>query len=151
FGRLGRRLGVAHPSRGLMNEVPVQYLIFDLLALSGQDLRQRSYVHRRGALADLKLDAASPLIVVPPYWTDLGVDAMLAAAAEHGVEGIVAKRLDSAYRAGRSTLWRKLALRRHTDVIVVGWLPRSARSSAFGSLLVAAHDSTGRLVLLGSV
>lgn len=57
----------------------------------------------------------------------------------------------SAYQAGRSRLWRKIPLRKSTEVIIVGWLESARGGGEFGSLLVAAHDSEGALVLLGAV
>ncbi|WP_433566786.1 hypothetical protein ACQP1O_17315 [Nocardia sp. CA-151230] len=64
---------------------------------------------------------------------------------------MIGKRVDSTYRAGRSQAWRKLPLRRSTEVVVVGWLAGHTGSEVFGSLLVAAHDDRGQLVLLGAV
>lgn len=51
---------------------------------------------------------------------------MLEVAAEHDIEGVIGKRIDSTYRAGRSQAWRKLPLRRATEAVVVGWLPGHA-------------------------
>ncbi|MBF6216163.1 ATP-dependent DNA ligase [Nocardia puris] len=151
FARLGRRLGVVRPSRTLLTEVPIQYYVFDLLGLEGEDLRRLPYRARRDLLAQLDLESKAGPIVVPPYYREVPIETMLAVAAENGVEGVVAKRLDSAYQAGRSKLWRKLPLRKSAEVIIVGWLESARGSGEFGSLLVAAHDPDGSLVLLGAV
>ncbi|MBC7299524.1 MAG: ATP-dependent DNA ligase [Nocardia sp.] len=151
FGRLSRRLGVVRPSRSLMAEVPTRLYVFDLLGLDGEDLRGLAYQKRRELLAQLDLDANSEVIVVPPYYTDVPVATMLEVAAQNGVEGVVVKRLDSSYKAGRSALWRKVPLRKSTEVIIVGWLRNSRGGAEFGSLLVAAHDPDGDLILLGAV
>ncbi|WP_280454205.1 ATP-dependent DNA ligase [Nocardia brasiliensis] len=150
FARIGRRLGVVRPSTELIREIPVRMYLFDLLALDGEDLRGLPYLQRRERLSDL--DLADDAIVVSPYFVDVPVARMLEVASEHGVEGIVAKRMDSPYRAGRSRAWLKVALRRTTEVVVVGWLPgKSGARGVFGSLLIAAHDEQGRLQLLGAV
>jgi len=52
------------------------------------------------------------------------VSRTLEVAAEHQLDGVIGKRVDSAYRSGRSQAWRKLPLRRATEVVVVGWLFR---------------------------
>ncbi len=125
---MGRRLGGVRPSRTLLTEVPIQYYVFDLLGLEGEDLRGPPYRARGDLLAQLDLESKAGPIVVPPYYREVPIETMLAVAAENGVEGVVAKRLDSAYQAGRSKLWRKLPLRKSAEVIIVGWL-ESARGS----------------------
>lgn len=149
FGRLQRRLGT-RPSRELLAEVPTQYFVFDVLAIDGEDVRGHPYVVRRELLDSLGLDV--PPIRVPPSWLGADADEMLQLAAETGVEGIVLKRADSAYRSGRSRAWLKVPIRRATEAVVVGWLPGSgAHAGSIGSLVVAAHDAEGRLRFIGAV
>ncbi|MGV9823450.1 hypothetical protein [Nocardia xishanensis] len=77
---------------------------------------------------------------------------MLDAAAAHGLEGLVGKRLDSSYHPGtRSRLWLKSPLRRRADVIIVGWVASSGggERGALASLVLGAYDRTGRLVYVG--
>ncbi|WP_433734888.1 ATP-dependent DNA ligase (plasmid) [Nocardia sp. CA-129566] len=149
FSRIGRRLGVMRPSQSLIQTVPTQMYVFDLLGLDGQDLRPRTYLDRREHLQRLPLPHG-PILLSPSY-RGIPVSRMLEVAAEHQVEGVIGKRVDSTYRSGRSQAWRKLPLRRATEVVVVGWLAGRAGSDVFGSLLVAAHDPNGHLVLLGAV
>nr|WP_232075574.1 hypothetical protein [Phytohabitans suffuscus] len=89
----------------------------------------------------------------PPSWTDdRGAD-LMAAAGEQGLEGVVAKRLDSPYQPGiRSRLWVKTPRNATTEVVVCGWKPGAGRRSGIiGALLLGAHDRAGRLVYLGKV
>ncbi|MFE3060799.1 ATP-dependent DNA ligase [Nocardia sp. NPDC059239] len=149
FSRIGRRLGVTRPSPALIRAVPACLYVFDLLGFGGRDLRTLTYLDRRERLERLGLPHG-PVLLSPSY-RDIPVSRMLAVAAEHDIEGVIGKRVDSTYGAGRSQAWRKLPLRRSTEVVVVGWLAGHTHSEVFGSLLVAAHDEQGRLVLLGAV
>ncbi|MGV9666018.1 ATP-dependent DNA ligase [Nocardia niigatensis] len=149
FSRIGHRLGVTRPSPALIHAMPAQLYVFDLLGFAGWDLRGLTYLERRGHLERLALPHG-PLLL-SPFYRDIPVSRMLEVAAEHDIEGVIGKRIDSVYKAGRSEDWRKLPLRRATEAVVVGWLPGHHSSEVFGSLLLAAHDHDGRLVLLGAV
>ncbi|OBF67516.1 ATP-dependent DNA ligase [Mycobacterium sp. 852002-51759_SCH5129042] len=151
FRRLQHRMHTARPPAGLVASIPVQLFVFDVLAVGDTDTIALPYVQRRDLLAEL--DLASTLVRVPPYWTDIAPAQMLDTAAQHGLEGIVSKRLDSIYRPGqRSRLWIKTSLRRSADVVVAGWIPGSrAGSGVFGSLILGAHTAAGDLVYVGNV
>ncbi|MEV0357742.1 non-homologous end-joining DNA ligase [Nocardia sp. NPDC050697] len=151
FGRLQHRMHVVAPTAALLAAYPVEFIVFDVLEVDGESLLNRPYTERRETLAALEL--AGELVPVPPFWTGVRPAALLEVAAQHHLEGIVCKRLDSAYLPGRrSTSWIKTPLRRSTEAIVAGWLPGSGRfSGTFGSLVLAAHDGTGRLVHIGNV
>ncbi|MER7454109.1 non-homologous end-joining DNA ligase [Nocardia beijingensis] len=151
FGRLQRRMHVVAPSADLLRGFPAQYLAFDLLAVGGASIMNLPYTERRARLAELALDR--PLVRTPPFYQDIDADTLLRIAGEHGLEGIVAKRLDSAYYPGRrSPLWIKTPLRKTTEVVVAGWLPGTGRFSAtFGSLALGAYDAEDQLVHVGNV
>ena len=145
FAALAERMHVRDPRRAvrLAGTVPVTYMIFDLLRYGGRDLTGRPYRERRAALERLP---AVPGAVVPPSFPDGA--ATLAAAAEHDLEGVVAKRCDAPYRPGRRTSeWIKVK-RAHTgDFLVGGWRP-GAR--ALGALLVG-EPGPGGLAFRGRV
>ena len=84
---------------------PVTYVIFDLLYLDGTSLLKRPYVERRRALDDLGLRGKR--WHTPAYQPGDG-SAFLAASREHGLDGIIAKRLDSTYQPGPSRDWRSI-------------------------------------------
>ncbi|MET8776991.1 non-homologous end-joining DNA ligase [Nocardia sp. NPDC004654] len=151
FSRLQRRMHVRAPSAQLIRDVPVLYMIFDLLALDGHATTALPYRQRRELLA--QLDIARPPIQLSPYWTDIEPEALSEAAAENGLEGLVAKRLDSTYQPGeRSRNWIKMPFRKTTEAVIAGWLPGNGPfANAFGSLILGAHDSAGRLVHIGNV
>lgn len=151
FGRLQHRMHVVAPTRALIDAYPVQFTLFDVLELDGTSLLRRPYGERREHLAELEL--GGDLVTVPPFWTGVRPAVLLDVAAQHHLEGIVCKRLDSTYQPGRrSSSWIKTPLRRSTEAIVAGWLPGSGRfAGTFGSLVLAAHDEGGRLVHIGNV
>jgi bifunctional non-homologous end joining protein LigD len=90
FSRLQQRWPMrSRPARMLLEQVPVHFFAFDLLAIGDDDLTASAYLERRQALDGLSLSRSRPL-VIPPYWDDARPRDMLAAAAENGIEGIVA-------------------------------------------------------------
>lgn len=152
FSRLQQRMNLEDPARirMLAGSVPVAYLAFDLLILGGRELLNQPYEPRRGELEDLGLRGAN--WQVPPTNTD-GLDVMLAAVDELGLEGVVAKRLGSPYRPGvRSSDWRKIRRMAHDEFVVGGYRTGSGRrEGSFGSLLLGYHDPEGALRFAGSV
>lgn len=82
-------------------------MAFDVLWADGERTTHRSYAERRAVLEGLDLDHGGVVAVNRFDGTD--ADALLRACQDHGVEGVVLKRLASPYRAGqRSGDWRKL-------------------------------------------
>ncbi|HEX4344287.1 MAG TPA: DNA ligase D [Solirubrobacteraceae bacterium] len=144
FERLQTRMHVRGESavRRLAKEVPVAYLIFDLLWLDGHPLLELTYAERRELLTDLALEG--PAWRTPDHVVGNG-PAVLAASLENGLEGVVAKRLDSPYEPGRrSTAWLKVKNVRREDVVVGGWVPGSGRRrDRIGALLVGVEEDGG--------
>ncbi|WP_369811088.1 non-homologous end-joining DNA ligase [Quadrisphaera sp. DSM 44207] len=153
FPVLQERLHVrdAARARALAGAVPVAYVVFDVLRLYGADLTRRPLEARRAALEQLDLGCGryGPLQV--SSWHDDGA-ALLAATAEQGLEGVVAKRRSSAYAPGRrAPAWVKQAHRLSRTCVIGGWRPEVGTTSRVGSLLVGAPDATGALRYLGRV
>ncbi|MEH1055916.1 non-homologous end-joining DNA ligase [Micromonospora sp. CPCC 206171] len=147
FTALAERMHVRDPAKAarLAAAAPVTYMIFDLLRLRGEDLTGRSYLQRRAALEGLGLGAAR--WAVPPTFADGA--ATYEAAGEHGLEGVMAKRVDSVYRAGvRSSDWLKVKLEVTGDFVVGGWRPGARK---IGGLLVGVPGPDGRLIYRGRV
>ncbi|RZV43573.1 MAG: hypothetical protein EX267_08015 [Acidimicrobiia bacterium] len=127
--------------------VPINFMAFDLLYL-GAPLLDEPWTVRRSRLTELALPA--PFFVPDPV---LGEgEALWAGIVDKGLEGMVAKRLDSAYRPGeRSPMWRKIARIDQVRAVVGGYLPgEGGRTSTFGSLLLGLVDDEG-LRYIGSV
>ena len=104
FGLLQQRMHVARPTADLIARVAVQYVVFDVLRRDDRSLLGLPYHGRRGVLAGLGL--AERGLVVPGNFTDTPSDVVMAAVAQQGLEGAVAKRLTSPYQSGlRSRSW----------------------------------------------
>ncbi len=102
---LDRRAAATGPAeiRRLAGDQPATYVIFDLLWLDGHALMGRPYTERRERLAALGLDGDRWR--TPDHVVGRG-EAVLAASAAHGLDGIVAKRLQSPYvPGGRTADW----------------------------------------------
>ncbi|MBT2448231.1 ATP-dependent DNA ligase [Streptomyces sp. ISL-43] len=142
FALVQRRAAAASAARAavLAQTLPASYAAFDVLELAGLDLRARPYERRRALLVDLLLPLGPPLQPVP-----MTTDPELAATwyetlPDSGIEGLVVKRLDQAYPAGKRG-WRKL---RHTnvrDAAVVGYTGTARRPLAL-VLVLPVGDET---------
>lgn len=146
FQRLQHRMHQDHPDARLVRRYPVHYVVFDLPYLDGHLLYDLPYRDRRALLDDLEL-AAGP-IEAPPYLpgTDAGqVRELLDYTREQGLEGLLAKRLDSPYRPGRRVdFWRKIKNFRTQDVVIGGWKAgQGRREGGVGSLLLGVYDDEG--------
>ncbi|HEX5494941.1 MAG TPA: non-homologous end-joining DNA ligase [Mycobacteriales bacterium] len=142
FEVLQRRMHLRGPDRRLVAATPVWYYVFDLVHLDGWSTRRLSYADRRGLLDDLDLSA--PGVRVPPWFAGAGAE-VLQVSRQHGLEGVLAKRLDSVYTSGRrSNLWVKVKLTLAQEVVVGGWKPgRGRRRDTLGSLLLGVPGPDG--------
>jgi bifunctional non-homologous end joining protein LigD len=134
---------VAAQAAQLAAQVPVAYLVFDLLHLDGRDLLGLPYRQRRELLDDLGI--AGRNWQTPPSFTDVSGKDMLHVASEQGLEGVVAKRVDSSYRPGaRSSEWRKVKAFHRQEAVVGGINPgKGNRAGQIGSLLVGVQADGG--------
>jgi len=152
FERLQRRMHLASDSqvRRQAKANPVAYVIFDLLHLDGESLMSRPYAERRARLEELGLDG--PGWQTPRHRVGDGA-ALLAATAEQGLEGVIAKRLDSPYEPGkRSGAWIKVKNLQRAELWIGGWLPgEGRRTDRIGALVVGRRDEEGRLRYVGRV
>ena len=143
FGRLQRRMHLASESavRRRMNDTPVAYMAFDLLHLDGRSTLDVPYAERRELLEELDLEG--PHWQTPAYHAGDG-QALLEASRAQGLEGIVAKRLDSRYEPGRrSGAWIKIKNVRRQEVVIGGWLPgQGSRRGRLGALLAGVYEPT---------
>ncbi len=116
-------------------------MLFDLLEVDSTSLLEVPLGERRRRL--LELVRPGPRVQVSPQFED--GEALLAAAREQELEGVVAKRVDSRYRPGRrSPDWQKVKLRKSQDVVVVGYTRGQGRRAAgFGALVVAVQGAGG--------
>ncbi|OXY88799.1 ATP-dependent DNA ligase [Streptomyces diastatochromogenes] len=151
FQLLQGRMGLAHsPARAARRaaQVPVHLVLFDVPYLE-RPLLRHPYAERRARLEELGL--TGPYWSTPAAVTGHGAEA-LRATREHGLEGLVCKRLDSVYEPGvRSRAWIKIRNMRSEDVIVGGWLPGKGRLTGLPGAVLVGQRSGGRLRYVGGV
>ena len=94
------------------HEHEVQLYAFDILALDGEDLRALPLSLRKTNLARLLTRRPDGIFVAPFEQGEIGPD-LFRAACNMGLEGLVSKRRDRPYRAGRSPDWVKVKNRKH--------------------------------------
>ncbi|MFI6535203.1 non-homologous end-joining DNA ligase [Nonomuraea sp. NPDC050547] len=143
FERLQRRMHLTDPEPRMLELYPVTYMPFDLLYLDGTPLFDLPYRDRRALLDELDVGA-------PPYFP--GDSDLLSATHAQGLEGVVAKRLDSPYRPGvRTPWWVKVKNLSTREVVVGGWKPgKGRRAGGIGSLLMGVFTGEG-LTYVGHV
>ncbi|WP_340540389.1 non-homologous end-joining DNA ligase [Nocardioides sp. GXZ039] len=130
----------------LVEQVPVTFMVFDLLRLDGRDLTAEPLATRRSILTEL---LAGTTWQVPVSYDDGPM--LLEATREQGLEGIVSKRLRSPYRPGeRSPHWLKFAHRYRRSYVVGGWRPQEGTTDRLAALLVG-EMTPGGLVYRGRV
>jgi bifunctional non-homologous end joining protein LigD len=151
FQRLQQRMHLRDERRieEMAHQIPVVYMVFDVLYLDGRDLTGLPLEERRRIMEEAVVP--SEQIQVSPSTEGAGV-ALFAAAAEQGLEGIMAKRLSSLYVPGaRSKDWLKVKVSFDADVVIVGWTEgERARAGTIGSLVMAVYDR-GELRYVGNV
>jgi bifunctional non-homologous end joining protein LigD len=122
--------------------IPVTYLAFDVLQLEGVPLLSLPYVSRRETLKTIMMNG--PGFLIPPDFPGPDLDAVREASVSNGLEGVVAKRLDSVYEPGaRSGSWLKVKNLLQQEVVVAGWKPgQGNRAGLIGSLIVGVYSNT---------
>lgn len=126
-------------------EIPVVYYIFDVLVLNGRDVMAEPLSERRALLRDLVLPQLGEPVRESAVLEASLADLMAAVRAQ-GLEGLVAKRLDSRYEPGqRSGAWQKMRINRSQE-FVIGGFTLSARN--FDALIFGYYDGN-RLLYAG--
>lgn len=128
-------------------QIPVYFYAFDLLYLNGFNLTKFPLIQRKAVLRKL-IPANDGWIRYTDHIEGRGVD-FFRAAANHNLEGIVAKLKTSEYQPARSRHWRKIKTE-HSDRFVVGGFtaPEGSRKH-FGALLLGLYNKDGDLIYVG--
>jgi bifunctional non-homologous end joining protein LigD len=125
------------------------FFAFDALFLEGEDLRELPLRARKTRLKAVLERRAKPLagqIRYVEHFETAG-DAVLQSACRLSLEGVISKRMDGAYRSGRSQDWAKSKCRAGHEVVIGGW---TGAKGQLRSLLVGVHRGD-RLVYVGRV
>src|ERR671934_884419 len=128
---------------------PIVYYVFDLLEVEGEPILDLPLSERRARLEKL-LDRRNRCVKLSEAFDD--GRALLKAAEEQRLEGIIAKRLDSRYVPGkRSREWLKLKTRPRQEFVIAGYTRgKGRRGKGFGSLVLAVNGDDG-LEYVGNV
>jgi len=124
---------------------PVVYFAFDLLYLNGYDLRQAPLVERKQLLESIL--APTGVLRYSEHFPGAGA-AMLQAAKETGIEGLVAKHANSRYESRRSSDWIKIKIVERQEFVICGFT--AGERDHFGALVLGLYDN-GKLVWAGNV
>jgi DNA ligase D-like protein (predicted ligase) len=137
FGRLQQRLGVTVPSAELLAAFPVVYCVFDLLELDGDDLRGLPLLERRARLTRTLRPRAG--LRLSEAWRG-DTQRRFVEACRSGWEGLIAKRADAPYSAGRSREWLKLKCAWEQELVIGGYTDPGGTRTDFGALLVGYYE-----------
>ncbi|MBY0285667.1 MAG: DNA ligase [Mycobacteriaceae bacterium] len=148
FSRLQQRWPQQRrPRPELLRAVPVRLMAFDAIAVDGRDLTDEPYESRRAVLESLVVEEPA-VLTVPKSFTGVPAADMLDVARKHLMEGVVAKKLGSPYREGRSRWWVKTPVRQTVELVVVAFGGPPGRVT---SVLVAGHSEGGHLEVAGKI
>src|SRR5213594_4369549 len=147
FQRLQNRAKVSRALevRRAAVESPAVLYVFDLLAFEGYDLRPLPLEQRKSLLERI-VPQVGPIKYLSHFEKD--GEALYEQVVKMGLEGIVAKKVDARYRAGRSPNWLKIRADRTDDFVVVGFTRPKGSRSGFGALNLGAYEN-GKLVYAG--
>jgi bifunctional non-homologous end joining protein LigD len=151
FEEIQQRMGLTSETeiRRKMKDVPVTYMVFDVMWQDGHSLLKETYVARRKALEALKLNGAS--WQTPPSEKGGGPE-MLEASNKAGLEGIMGKKLDSPYEPGRrSGVWVKVKNHDRQEFVIGGWLEGEGKRTGHPGALLVGFYAKDKFVYAGKV
>jgi bifunctional non-homologous end joining protein LigD len=137
FERLQGRLGLTDPDAARATGIAVYYYVFDVLYIDGRDVRSLPLRERKRLLRDC-VQFADPLRFTA-HRNTTGEEEFRKACVR-GDEGVVAKRADAPYAAGRSRDWLKFKCARDQELVVGGYTDPKGSRVGFGALLVGYYD-----------
>ena len=148
FELLQRRLGVRQPSEELLRSDPAYLYLFDVMFEDGRDVRELPLLERKELLAGL-LAFRDPLRFTEHRERD--GEAYAQQACRDGWEGLIAKRADAPYQAGRSRDWLKFKCQNAQEFVIGGWTDPQRSRVGLGALLLGYYNADGELVYAGKV
>ena len=124
---------IAHLARS----TPVVYFVFDLLYLDGYDLRNVELSRRRELLESIL--TPTPVLRISEAFPASAGEALLDAARETGLEGILAKRAGSRYESKRSSDWLKIKIVGRQEFVIAGFTEPQGDRTHFGALVLGVY------------
>lgn len=124
------------------------YFVFDILWLDGSDLTSLTLEQRRKVLENIV--PKKWIIRLSELFTSSGTE-FFDAARDMGLEGIIAKRMDSSYQPGvRSDAWLKIKAAKRQEVVIGGYTKNEGSSKPFSALLVGVYED-GKFIYTGKI
>jgi bifunctional non-homologous end joining protein LigD len=114
------------------------YIVFDLLALDGEDLREKQLIDRKVILEAL-MQSAPKNLYYSRYVKGNGKQSFTV-ACEAGMEGIVGKKADSTYSGTRNGDWIKLKCDKRQEFVVGGYTLSEKKTSGISSILLGIYE-----------
>ena len=150
FEQLQLRL---HPAasrvKTLAAQIPASIVLWDVLCVGDEDLRQMPFVERRARLQALLADAKPPLHLTPITAERAVAEDWFARFEGAGLDGVIAKRADGAYESNKRVML-KVKHERDCDCVVAGFRwHKGGEGTALGSLLLGLYDDAGALQHVG--
>lgn len=122
------------------------YIVFDLLALDGVDLREEQLIDRKERLETL-MRGCSKNLYYSRHIIGKGEESF-SVACESGMEGIIGKKIYSTYSGARNGDWIKLKCDRRQEFVIGGYTLSEKRVTGVSSLLLGAYEN-GELIYVG--
>lgn len=148
FDALQQRI---HPAESrielLSGETPAELVAFDLLAVRGEDLRDRAFSERRERLVGLFADLGLPWHLTPQTDDEETARMWFDDFEPAGCDGIIAKKPDLTYQHGKRAMI-KIKHRRTIDVVVGGFREHKD-GGKIGSLLLGLYNDVGDFRFIG--
>jgi bifunctional non-homologous end joining protein LigD len=117
---------------------PIVFYAFDLLRLNGKDLQNLPIEERKAKLEELLKKSPGILRYSVSFTKD--IPELLDRAGKLGLEGLIGKRADSQYEAGkRSGAWIKVKLHQEQEFVIGGYTEPEGSRKHFGALLVGFY------------
>jgi len=150
FSLMQQRTGFQPGKRRLPGRegVRVVYYAFDLLYLDGFDLRRVALEQRKQLLQEIIKQ--SEIIHFSDHYPEKGL-ALLDAARQRELEGIVAKKRNGIYEEKRSRDWLKIKITQRQECVIGGYTPPEGSREYFGALVLGLYDAKRRLIHVGQV
>jgi len=150
FSLMQQRTGFQPGKRRLPGRegVPILYYAFDLLYLDGYDLR-RVGLEKRKELLQSVLENGE-IVRFSDHYPEKGRD-LFEVARQRGLEGILAKKRDSAYQEERTRDWLKIKITQRQECVIGGYTDPEGTRQYFGSLVLGLYNKRGHLIHVGQV
>ena len=138
-----------HLSNGEGGRASLAYFVFDLLRLEGTSLERLPLEARKARLRRLVATRQAGRIRYADHIEGRG-EAFFAEVCRLGLEGVISKRRDLPYRAGRSDGWVKTQCTRRQEFVIGGFTDPAGTRAGLGALVIG-HYAGDRLVFSGQV